>query len=332
MKVLIIGGTGLISRGIVKHLLLRGANVTMFNRAQRDNPLPPEVEQITGDRKNRDAFEALFATSRFDVVIDMICFRPEDADSDVRAFGGRCEQLQLCSSVASYGVKISKDVLVDESFPQEPISTYGKGKVSCEQILLRAHAEKKFAATIFRPSNTYGPGRPLIDQLELDPVAWDRVMRGQPVVVADGAMTLWQSTHRDDCGKAFAYAALNSKTYGEAYNTTHHRIFTWRDYYREVGEALGKPVEMYSMPAEWIVAQNPARFSFLNDISRFHGAYSSVKAQRDIPEFRTSIDFADGVRDAAGDLLRRQAFRDSRGDALYDGMVEAAAKLGTRIA
>lgn len=99
MKALIIGGTGLISRGIVKHLLARGAEVTMYNRAQRDNPLPPDVKLVTGDRSRRSEFESTFSGSRFDVVIDMICFRPEDAESDVRAFGGRCEQLQLCSRV-----------------------------------------------------------------------------------------------------------------------------------------------------------------------------------------------------------------------------------------
>jgi nucleoside-diphosphate-sugar epimerase len=331
MKALIIGGTGLISKGIVKHLLARGAKVTMYNRARRDNPLPAEVELITGDRSRLDEFEARFAGARFDVVIDMICFRAEEAESDVRAFGGRCEQLQFCSSVAAYGVKISEGVLVDESFPREPISTYGKGKVACEDVLLRADAERKFRTTIFRPSNTYGPGRSFIDQLELDPVAWDRVERGLPVLCADSAISLWQSTHRDDCGKAFAYGALNPKTYGEAYNTTHDRIFTWRDYYREAGAALGKPVDLFSMPSGWIIQQNPARFSFLRDISRFHGAYSSAKAKRDIPEFRCTIGFPDGAREALLDLRHRKAFRDSQSDDLYQTMVDQAAKMGARV-
>ncbi len=314
------------------HLLTRGAKVTMYNRAQRDNPLPPEVDLVTGDRSRRGEFEATFATSRFDVVIDMICFGAEDAESDVRAFGGRCEQLQFCSSVAAYGVKISDGVLVDESFPQEPISGYGKGKVACEQILLRADAERRFRTTIFRPANTYGPGaRALADQLELDPVAWDRVERGLPVLCADSAMTLWQSTHRDDCGKAFAYAALNPKTYGEAYNTTRDRIFTWRDYYREVGAALGRPVELLTMPASWIVQHDPARFHFLRDISRFHSAYSSAKAKRDIPEFRCTIDFVEGCRETIEDLRSRKSLRESHGDDLYQRMVDEASKVGVRV-
>jgi nucleoside-diphosphate-sugar epimerase len=185
--------------------------------------------------------------------------------------------------------------------------------------------------TIFRPANTYGPGRFIADQLELDSVAWDRVERGLPVVCADGAMTLIQSTHIDDCGKAFAYGALNPRTYGEIYNTTRDRIFTWRDYYREMGIALGKPIELFTMPSNWIIRRSPERFFFLREITRFHCAYSSAKAKRDIPEFRCTIDFPDGARETVEDLRDRKAFRDSSGDDLYQRMADEAVKVGDRI-
>ena len=39
MRVLMIGGTGLISTGIVKHLLDRKAEITVFNRGKRPSTL-----------------------------------------------------------------------------------------------------------------------------------------------------------------------------------------------------------------------------------------------------------------------------------------------------
>ena len=39
------------------------------------------------------------------------------------------------------------------------------------------------------------------------------------------------------------------------------------------------------MPAEWIVAHDPARFGLLREITQYHGAYTSAKAERDVPEF-----------------------------------------------
>src|SRR6478672_7402003 len=143
MKVLIIGGTGLISTGIIKHLIRRGADITMYNRGQRERTFEGEIRHIQGDRSKVDEFENAFKDSRYDVVIDMICFRPEEAESDIRAFSGRCDHFLFCSTVCTYGVKIPPSVVVDESFPQEPISEYGRNKLACERVYLDAHARKK---------------------------------------------------------------------------------------------------------------------------------------------------------------------------------------------
>src|SRR5438128_1020496 len=137
MRVLLIGGTGLISTGIVKHLLARDdVDLTVFNRGQRENRLGSEanIQYLRGDRNQYDAFESQFKNSRFDVVIDMIAFTPEQAESDIRAFAGRCEQFIFCSTVCTYGIKTPPGVVVDETFPQEPISTYGINKLACEQL------------------------------------------------------------------------------------------------------------------------------------------------------------------------------------------------------
>ena len=59
MHVLIIGGTGNISRAIVQVLLREGHNVTIYNRGQRIDAPPSDVEVLLGDRRDRAAFEAL---------------------------------------------------------------------------------------------------------------------------------------------------------------------------------------------------------------------------------------------------------------------------------
>jgi len=330
MRVLLIGGTGLISQGIVTHLLARGAEVTMFNRGQRENALPASVRQLTGDRNDFDAFERAFADGpRFDVVIDMICFKPEQAQSAIRAFGGRCEQFIFCSTVCTYGVKVPPGVLVDEAFPQEPISGYGRDKVACERAFLDAHERGAFKVTIVRPSSTYGPGGGLIDNLEFNPVAWDRIERGLPVLCAGDGLGLWQSTHRDDCGKLFAYAALNARTYGQAYNATRDEVFTWRDYYRQAAAALGGPARLVFMPAGWIVKHAPARFGLLAEITQYHGAYTSAKAKRDVPEFRCEIGFEAGAAQTLADVRRRGAWRGAADDSVYQLILDTALAAGS---
>ncbi|MBV8780594.1 MAG: NAD-dependent epimerase/dehydratase family protein [Phycisphaerae bacterium] len=325
MNALVLGGTGLISTGIVKHLLARDANLTVFNRGQRASTLSPEVKQIHG---NRDDLQQLKSLGRFDVVIDMICFRPEQAQIDLAAFTGQCDHFIFCSTVCTYGVKVPPGVLVDETFPQEPISDYGRNKLACEKLFLQAYEQKQLNVTIIRPSHTYGPGSPMIDQLDFDASSWDRIERGQPVLCGGDGLGLWVSTHRDDCGKLFAYGALNPKTFGQCYNATRDQQFTWADLYRQTAAAMGKPADVLFMPSAWIIGHDPQRFGLLREITQFHGAYSSTKAKRDVPEFTCKIDYPNGAADTLEDIRRRGAWKDSSKDELYQRMVEKAIDMG----
>lgn len=327
MKVLVVGGSGLISTGIVEGLLERGASVTLFNRGQRAHS-GAAVPVIVGDRNQPSQFEARLSRERFDVVIDMICFTPAQAEASVRAFAGRTEQLIFCSTVCVYGVGVPPQVLIDERFPAAPTTAYAQNKLTCERIFEHAQSQGLFQTTVIRPSNTYGPGGSLIDQMEFDSVVWDRVAHGLPVLCAEGGTTLWQSTHRRDVGRLFAHACGNPKLYGETCNATRDQVFTWRDYYREAAQALGTRAELVLAPAGWVVAQNPQRFGFLHEVTRYHGAYSSAKAKQAVPEFRCEVDFVEGARETIADMKKRGAWRRHEDDAEYSALVQRALDLG----
>jgi nucleoside-diphosphate-sugar epimerase len=279
------------------------------------------VKVITGDRNVAADLAQCVDGKTWDVVIDMICFNAEQAEASATVFAGKCRQLIFCSTVCTYGAKVPPHVLVDETFPQEPISAYGRNKVLCEQRFRRAHEAGAFKATIVRPSHTYGEGGGMIDNLEGNAVAWDRIEHGLPVLCSGDGLGLWNSTHRDDVGKLFAYACLNEKTYGEDYNATTERVFTWRDFYREAAAAMGNTAQLLMMPAAWIVAHDEKRFGLLREITQFHGPYTSAKARRDVPEFNIEVSFVEGAKRTFDDLKRRGAWRDSKGDDLYQAMV-----------
>jgi nucleoside-diphosphate-sugar epimerase len=325
---LVLGGTGVIGTGVVRRLVERGATVTVFARGVRESTIPLGARSIVGDRGDRGAFERTFEGARYDVVVDLLCYAPEDAECVVRTFGGRCEQLVLCSTACTYGVSSPSSVLVEETFPQQPSTPYARQKVACERILERAASERRFALTILRPSHTYGPGGPLVDQLEIDGVAWDRIAHGLPVLCAGDGLGLWQPMHRDDCAEVFARAAGEPIAYGEAYNATGDRIFTWRDYYRTVARALGEPARLVLSPAGWLLKELPGRFSFLAEITRFHAVYSNEKARAAFPGLRAAVDLQSGAGATFADMRRRRAWRDSAADHAYQTIVDKALSLG----
>jgi nucleoside-diphosphate-sugar epimerase len=325
MKVLIIGGTGLISTGIVKALKARGAAVTVFNRGRTDDRLGgEEVRRLHGDRGDFPAFEGTMATSGpWDVVIDMICFTPEQAESDLRAFAGRCGHFIFCSTVCTYG-NTQTVIPTDENCPQRPHSDYGRNKLACERIFLRAGEGGQMPVTIFRPSHTYGPGGGIINNLGWAPTFVDRLRRGRPIIVSGDGHGLWQSTHADDVGVGFAYAAGRAKCFGEAYNIVGDEIFTWDQYTQRTAAAIGAPApRIVHIPTDLLLAADRRRHAALEEIFRFHGVYSSAKLKRDVPEYQPATLFEDGVRQTVAWLDRHRKIEPAGDSDVEDRLVAA---------
>jgi nucleoside-diphosphate-sugar epimerase len=142
---------------------------------------------------------------------------------------------------------------------------------------------------------------------------------------------LWQSTHRDDAAKFFAYAAMAPQTYGQTFNVVRDEVLTWRDYYREVARALDTQAELLFVPASWLIAQDPERYTFLAEVSQFHAAYSSAKAKVAVPEFRATIGLEAGARETFADMRRRGAWAEDAKDHAYGERVDRALALGFRV-
>jgi nucleoside-diphosphate-sugar epimerase len=322
MKTLIIGGTGLISTGIVKALLKRGAEITVFNRGQTEDRLGDEVRHLAGDRNAFAAFEsAMAATGKWDVVIDMICFRPDQAESAVRAFAGRCGHFIFCSTVCTYGN--TQTILPTlETTPQAPVSAYGRDKVACEQIFLRAHADKKMPVTIFRPSHTYGPGGNVINNLGWEATFVDRLRRGLPIVVSGDGHGLWQSAFSEDVGVGFAHACGQPVCFGQAYNITGDEIVTWDEYTQRTAAAIGAPApRLVHIPTDLLLALDRKRYAALEEIFRFHGVYSSDKLKRDVPAYRPATPYAEGVRRTVAWMDQHKTIAAAESDPQEDRLV-----------
>ena len=139
MRILILGGTGLISTRITEQLIARGDEVTHVNRGKRaagfgGRPVSPQVRTLTADRTNYAEFDAAMqAQQPFDVVIDMVCFSPADAESAVRAFTGRCAQFIFCSTVDVYAHPHPTGALpYRDDAPHAGLNDYARDKVRCE--------------------------------------------------------------------------------------------------------------------------------------------------------------------------------------------------------
>lgn len=275
MHVLFIGGTGLISTAIARKLLERGERVTCFNRGQSASRLPehPNLEVITGDRKERESYEALFADKHYDVVVDMISFHPDDAASDIRAFKGRCGQFIHCSTVCVYsGPPIT--IPTPETEPYHSIGGYGKNKAAIEQLLL---AEPDFPVTIMRPSHSYGEGGGILRPWGPWDTFVDRLRQGKPVIVPGDGTNLWASAHVDDVAEGFIAVMGKEAALGECFNITGENNMTWNTYHQEVAEVVGGTFNPVYIPTDVLVEVAPKLSGGLKEIFAWPSIFDNTK-------------------------------------------------------
>jgi nucleoside-diphosphate-sugar epimerase len=298
VRVLIIGGTGLISTATTRCLLERKVDLTLYNRGESSKEFDGKATIVRGDRRDYAAFERTIAgLGRFDCVIDMICFLHPEAESDIRAFAGRTRQLVFCSTTDVY-TKPAPVFPTPEDTERKPRRefSYAWEKAECERLFEAAHARGDFQLTVMRAGATYGEGRGLVDPFRSEPFYFDRIRKGLPLIVHGDGSSLWTSTHRDDVGPAFANAVLNGAAYGKAYNSMGDHCVTWNQYWQQAGEAIGcRTPPLVHIPTDLLVRAVPNRASWCGVNFQYNNIFVNEAAKRDLG-LTVKVSFHDGVR------------------------------------
>ncbi|MBX7255060.1 MAG: NAD-dependent epimerase/dehydratase family protein [Candidatus Hydrogenedentes bacterium] len=296
MRVLVIGGTGLISTAIVDRLLEKGHDPVLFNRGVTPARYSRSVETIVGDRSDHGAFAESMAKDRFDAIIDMITYDADRARNAVEVFGDRTDHYVFCSTVCVYGGPLTR-IPADEDEPHRPVSDYGRGKRDAEAVFREAHQAGKFPVTMFRPSHCYGPGAPLLDIWGYNPSLVTRIREGRAILVPGDGYGLWQPGYIGDMAKGFVGALGRAETFGNAYNLVGDEIMDWRVFHERMARAIGCEAVIVPMTTQQICAGAPADETvMLREIFQYHAAYRNDRTKRDIPDFRDLLPWEEGVR------------------------------------
>ena len=197
MRVLFIGGTGIISTACTQLAAQRGIDLTLATRGRRAADLPDGVKTLALDMDDAAGAAQALSGSTFDVVVDWIAFTAEQIERDLKLFRGRTGQYVFISSASAYQ-KPSSHYLITESTPlANPFWDYSRNKIACEDRLMRAYREEGFPITIVRPSLTYGETQITlaVNSWEKSYTAVDRMRRGKKVIVPGDGSSLWVITH-----------------------------------------------------------------------------------------------------------------------------------------
>ena len=116
MKVLFIGGTGVISSACAELALARGSELYLLNRGESARPAPMGARILRADIRDRAGTQAALAGLAFDAVVDWVAFTPEHVAADIELFRGRTAQYVFISSATVYE-KPPRRLPITESTP-----------------------------------------------------------------------------------------------------------------------------------------------------------------------------------------------------------------------
>jgi nucleoside-diphosphate-sugar epimerase len=323
MKVLILGGTGLISTSIVNQLVERGDQVTVYNRGVTPWRIPKTVQEIKGNRWDYPAFESQMKDAAFDAVIDMVAFAPENTESVLRAFTGKVKHIVVCSTVCVYGGPMTKLPAADDE-PRRPVTDYGRNKSKIEDILLSANGKKGLHTTVIRPSYTTGEGAEYPGLL-FDNSLPNRLQQGLPVIVMDDGKAAWAVCHVSDVGRAFVNSLLNPKAYGQSYHATSDEHTTWDGVYEAMAQAVGGKFNPVHIPTEWLYSIAPRRSLGVKFIYQYPSIFDNSKAKRDLG-FKTTVPLVETWRRQFAWMEQTGKTKKVEDDRFEDLMIEAYQK------
>lgn len=297
MRILFIGGTGIVSMGCTRLALERGHALHLLNRGKHSGTVPGAVHRIA-DLRDEAATAAALGDQTWDAVVNFIAFTPEDIERDLRLFRGRTAQYVFISSASAYQRPVSH-YLVTESTPlANPFWDYSRQKIACEERLMRAYREEGFPMTVVRPSLTYGETMiPLATNNWLFPwTVVDRLRRGLPVVIPGDGTSLWTITHNSDFAKGLIGLLGHRQSIGHAFHISSDEVLTWNQCYQAVAEAAGVDTpDFVHIASDFIVTCLPENAGSLLGDKATSVVLDNTKIKRFVPDYVATTRFRDGV-------------------------------------
>jgi nucleoside-diphosphate-sugar epimerase len=331
MKVLFIGGTGVISSACSSLAIERGFELFLLNRGDSIRPAPVSALVLKADIRDRNSIRSAIDGHRFDVVVDWIAFTPDQIESDLELFRDRTDQFIFISSASVYK-KHPTNLPITESTPlANAFWQYSRDKIACEERLIGAYREEQFPITIVRPSHTYD--RTMLP-LKGRYTVVNRMRKGKKVIVHGDGTALWVLTHNADFAKGFVGLLGNSRAIGEAFQITSDNLLTWNQIYELVARAASTTADIIHVPSD-VIARYDAEWGAELFGDKAHSViFDNTKIKRIVPDFAATIPFSRGVEEILAwhdaDLSRRVV--DDELDQLMDRIVADQEKVYSRAA
>lgn len=327
MKILFVGGTGIISSACSRLAISQGHELDLLVRGEssRLRPPPPEANIIRADIRDREATARALSGKKYDAVVDFVAFTPEHIENDLAIFRGNTAQLVFISSASAYHKPV-RHLPITESTPlHNPFWQYSRDKIACEQRLFQAYQEEGMPITIVRPSHTYDKTLLPFDPHGAGGTVLSRIDRGLPVIVHGDGTSLWTLTHHTDFAVGLLGLLGHPAAIGEAFHITSDEAIPWNEVIQSVARAAGKEAKIVHVASDTLAKRHTRWGEGLLGDKSHSVMFDNSKIKRLVPSFKAVVPFSQGAREIVG-FYRENPERcivDAEIDALMNELVAA---------
>jgi len=297
MRILFIGGTGIISTACARLAIERGFDLTLLNRGRRGGITGAKT--VVADVADTAEASRALRDATWDAVVDFISFTPADIEARLALLRGRTQQFIFISSASVYQRPVTHYFVTESTPLANPFWQYSRDKIACEDRLARALREEDFPAVIVRPSYTYDETviPVAINSWERPYTVVDRLRRGAPVIVPGDGTSLWTNTHNSDFAKGLVGLLGHQSATGHAFHITSDEVLTWNQIYEAVAEAAGvSHPNLIHIASDFITACFPEKAGGLHGDKATSVVLDNTKIKRFVPGYVATTRFRDGIR------------------------------------
>lgn len=298
-KVLIIGGTGILSAAVVDACISHGFEVTMMNRGNKMGDVNSNAKLIIGDARDEEQVKQNLQGMYFDVVIDFIVFNLEQLKKSLNLFGGHTKQYVFISSTQVYDTSIKKVFEETDPTPQ-PLWQYSVNKDLCEKYLRNYAQGNNINYTIIRPGVNYDDHRIPYGIVPPYGKHWTivaRILAGKPIITWNQGENKLNLTRVEDFAKGVVALLGNENAYNECYNVVGDFVYSWKEMLETLGRVIGTSVRTIDFPLDKYANELDS-----NDRERLLGGRannlvcSNRKLKSISPSYHSSLTLEDGLQ------------------------------------
>jgi nucleoside-diphosphate-sugar epimerase len=296
MKILFIGGTGVISSSCSELCIEKGFDLFLLNRGRSFRTPPQKAELIQADISDVRSVESALNKHSFDVVVDWIAFNENDVKRDYELFRDRTKQYVFISSASAYQKPPQKLPITEDVPLVNPFWKYSQAKIDCENYLMKRYNENGFPITICRPSHTYDKTKPA---LKAGYLPFHRMKTGKKIIIHGDGKTLWTLTHTKDFAKGFIGLLGNQDTIGQAYHITSNETVTWKQIAEIFSRKAGYEPNLIHIPIDFISQYDYEWGAELYGDKAYDTYFDNTKIRNIVPDFKATIPFEEGAGEIA---------------------------------